>query len=377
MAASLLVNIHLILFCLNALIKVAFLRTSDDFCGRVFEAQVDHALVGHNISSDFVGDEFECQVKCIDTKTCESFNVHPATGKSKKRVCELSNITRQMEPSDFKAMKGSNYYGSIKVKCVDISHEKGRKYKDSTHSHEKGRKYTDSTHCHTGYKGKRCQPTRGLYSHLPAQSCKDVLDSGDSFGDGKYWIDPKKTGNPLKVYCDMTTNGGGWLLISNIVMKSSTPPPALPVKTSYRGIASDEMVLSKTASKELFAHLPFRQIRFYCSKKGGRIFHVGTVTNSSGESVVRYFTGQTDVRPSSCGSFVRMENDNSMLATACQSWYEGKWGHPGDDETRLYKHVAYQPGTSHWLLAPNDDRWECDDHYIGVSAGDFWKIFVR
>ena len=89
-------------------------------------------------------------------------------------------------------------------------------------------------------------------------------------------------------------------------MKSSTPPTALPVKTSYRGIASDEMVLSKTVSKELFAHLPFRQIRFYCSKERGRIFHVGTVTNSSGQSVVQYFAGQTDVRPSSCGSFVRM-----------------------------------------------------------------------
>ncbi|XP_068669916.1 uncharacterized protein [Montipora foliosa] len=376
MAASLLVNIHLILFCLNTLIKVAFLRTSDDFCGRVFEAQVDHALVGHNISSDFVGDEFECQVKCIDTKPCDSFNVHPATGKSNKRVCELSNITRQMEPSDFKAMKGSNYYGSIKVKCVDISHEKGRKYKDSTHSHEKGRKYKDSTHCHTGYKGKRCQPTRGLYSHLPAQSCKDILDSGDSFGDGKYWIDPKKTGNPLKVYCDMTTNGGGWLLISNIVMKSSTPPTALPVKTSYRGIASDEMVLSKTASKELFAHLSFRQIRFYCGKKGGRIFHVGTVTNSSGESVVRYFTGQTDVRPSSCGSFVRMENDNSKLAAACQSWYEGKWG-DGNDENRLYQQIVWWFSKSHWLLYPPHNRWECDDFNKGVSAGDFWKIYVR
>ena len=170
---------------------------------------------------------------------------------------------------------------------------------------------------------------------------------------------------------------GGWLLISNIVMKSPTPPTALPVKTSYRGIASDEMVLSKTASKELFAHLPFRQIRFYCSKKGGRIFHVGTVTNSSGESVVRYFTGQTDVRPSSCGSFVRMENDNSILAAACQSWEGGKWGRPEDDETRLYTHVALQPATTHWLLAPNHNRWECDDFSIGVSAGDFWKIFVR
>lgn len=26
--------------------------------------------------------------------------------------------------------------------------------------------------------------------------------------DGEYWIDPEKSGNPLKVFCDMTTDGG-------------------------------------------------------------------------------------------------------------------------------------------------------------------------
>ena len=49
--------------------------------------------------------------------------------------------------------------------------------------------------------------TRGLNSHLP-QACKDIRDSGDSKGNGKYWIDPEKSGNPLNVYCDMTTDGG-------------------------------------------------------------------------------------------------------------------------------------------------------------------------
>ena len=49
---------------------------------------------------------------------------------------------------------------------------------------------------------------RGLYSHQPAHSCKDIRDSGDSKGDGEYWIDPEKSGNPLKVFCDMTTDGG-------------------------------------------------------------------------------------------------------------------------------------------------------------------------
>ena len=49
---------------------------------------------------------------------------------------------------------------------------------------------------------------KGLYSNQPAHSCKDIRDSGVSKGDGEYWIDPEKSGYPLKVYCDMTTDGG-------------------------------------------------------------------------------------------------------------------------------------------------------------------------
>ena len=49
---------------------------------------------------------------------------------------------------------------------------------------------------------------RGLYSNQLAYSCKDIRDSGDSTGDGEYWIDLEKSGNHLKVFCDMTTDGG-------------------------------------------------------------------------------------------------------------------------------------------------------------------------
>ena len=49
---------------------------------------------------------------------------------------------------------------------------------------------------------------RGWDSAHPAFSCKEILDSGHSKGDGKYWIDPEKSGNPLKVYCDMSRYGG-------------------------------------------------------------------------------------------------------------------------------------------------------------------------
>ena len=49
---------------------------------------------------------------------------------------------------------------------------------------------------------------RGWDFDDPGISCKDIRDSGFSKGDGEYWINPGWSGDPLKVYCDMTTDGG-------------------------------------------------------------------------------------------------------------------------------------------------------------------------
>ena len=49
---------------------------------------------------------------------------------------------------------------------------------------------------------------RGWDSAHPAFSCKESLDSGNSKGDWEYWINPEKSGNPLRVYCDRSRYGG-------------------------------------------------------------------------------------------------------------------------------------------------------------------------
>ena len=180
---------------------------------------------------------------------------------------------------------------------------------------------------------------------------------------------------------------GGWLLVSNIVMQSSSLSLQLSVEASYRGISSyqnNKTFLTKSAMNELRSHLSFTQLRFHCSKQQGRTFHVTTVNDSTGEAVVQYFSGQTDVMPQSCNSFVRMENDNSEAAKVCHKWGTenglvdnvGKWGSERN-ESRLYHSAVIVWYKYHWLIYPQGGRLECDDFLGGVSCGDFWKVYVR
>ncbi len=48
-----------------------------------------------------------------------------------------------------------------------------------------------------------------------ATSCANILATGNSVGNGTYWIKPTGyTGAPFQVYCDMTTDGGGYTYLS-------------------------------------------------------------------------------------------------------------------------------------------------------------------
>ena len=49
---------------------------------------------------------------------------------------------------------------------------------------------------------------RGFNPSTPGRSCKDIVVSGIPVRSGEYWIDPENSGNPFKVFCDMSTNGG-------------------------------------------------------------------------------------------------------------------------------------------------------------------------
>ena len=177
--------------------------------------------------------------------------------------------------------------------------------------------------------------------------------------------------------------------MSNVEFGS--PSPKVSVETSYRGIGKSHMVLQKSAMKELRRHLSFTQLRFHCRKKQGRTFHVVTASNSSGQAVVRYFSGQIDEQPDACGSFVRVTlDDTSKLASICKDWgrlangtyHVGKWGH-GKDQNRLYWYPVFKRSLYHLRVqlhyVDNLKKMECDDG-SGPNVdtnGDFWRVFVR
>ena len=176
--------------------------------------------------------------------------------------------------------------------------------------------------------------------------------------------------------------------MSNVEFGS--PSPKVSVDTSYRGIGKSHMVLQKSAMKELRKHLSFTQLRFHCRKKQGRTFHVVTASNSSGEAVVQYFSGETDEQPDACGSFVRVTlDDNSELAGICKDWglvsgkyFVGKWGH-GEDQERLYRFPVLIKSSGQLRVQLHNvgdlRKMECDDSSapnVGTN-GDFWRVFVR
>ena len=58
-------------------------------------------------------------------------------------------------------------------------------------------------------------PPLGSSSINPATSATAILTAGASNGDGYYYIKPHANSAVYYVYCDMTTDGGGWMLMIN------------------------------------------------------------------------------------------------------------------------------------------------------------------
>lgn len=79
-------------------------------------------------------------------------------------------------------------------------------------------------------------PFDGSSAATAGISAAQILADGYSVGDGVYWIDPDGAGGnaAFQVYADMTTNGGGWML----VRRNAGTGGFIPVHDNLNGIVS-------------------------------------------------------------------------------------------------------------------------------------------
>ena len=117
----------------------------------------------------------------------------------------------------------------------------------------------------------------------PAYSAKHILTENPSVSSGIYWIDPNG-GSPsdaFQVYCDMSTDGGGWMLAVNSVLGSEAASNLINSNTGTVGLSTGH-----TRNLDYIATSQTAQIRHYIDARnvGRDVFHgkyTGTYTTMS------------------------------------------------------------------------------------------------
>ena len=134
---------------------------------KAFYLAENRALLNHVVQWKTVSPPLMCGRDCSMDEQCGSFNYH-----TKKRVCVLNNANRALSPDDFVELQGSVYYD------------------DNVNS-----------------------PSFSASNNERVESCLKMYQAGYRDND-IYIIFPIVTGlnDVTRVYCDMETDGGGWIV---------------------------------------------------------------------------------------------------------------------------------------------------------------------
>ena len=153
-------------------------------------------IVPHGVHTPYITSRNVVKVSVTETKTVSFSGVHfePSTTFTIPGFDGVINSVSVLSPTDIEI----NLTGGNTVGVFDIVVSNSGLANTSWINNGAGLLVIE------GYNGTN-QTTAGL-------SCKTILDNGFSTGDGTYWINPDggSTSNSFEVFCDMTTDGGGW-----------------------------------------------------------------------------------------------------------------------------------------------------------------------
>ncbi|XP_032236165.2 uncharacterized protein LOC116617535 [Nematostella vectensis] len=327
-----------------------------------------------------------CVLACLRNDTCFSLNLAAKADANRQFWCEILATDKYNMSHKLNEMNETSLHFSIGSPCYDGPCLHGGSCRASYHDDN----YTCS--CQRGYNGRNCENGLGSSQELPGLSCKQIRDQ--SFHrrreSGEYWLDPSGTQQPLRAFCDMQTDKGGWTLISQTEIKE------LPIiysnlvwSSNYRDIAQYNhgmLLIEESGIQQLRDFIGFTQLRWRCHKlRVGRTIDIMTTNDSMGAAVVDHFLVRY-APPPACGSFVRLPGDNSTLTQNCAKWGKtsssveiNRWGHyEYYGNKRMYERVCVWSGHLALNMSPaTTNPLMCDDKENQLSIGDKWQLFVR
>ncbi|XP_066916651.1 uncharacterized protein [Clytia hemisphaerica] len=203
------------------------------------------------------------------------------------------------------------------------------------------------------------------------RSCKDVKTACDDCKSGFYLLEFDE---PTKVFCDLTTDGGGWLAIANItfgdwnmkneILNNHILNPA-PI-SRLQEISSGRFTLNPDIAtiETLHNYTKFNELRVQCFKPS----HQRTLNVIISGSPLMTYLFQMTPTIGLCGHVRFLPGDNSNLSTQqCVNYRIGTAG-----KFEYYSLPIWIWGYRHVYL----ENFECDDASMDSDIGS-WLFFVR